>query len=132
MALPQRSATKQGLEQQVGVNHVGHFYLVQLLLPALGQAEYSRVVMLSSSAHRMFDSAYLQEPQLETKPYEAWTAYGNSKVSNCLFAKEFNSRYQSKGITAYSLNPGGIHTGLQGNVDRTIALAWLILTPFVF
>lgn len=132
MALPKRSSTKQGLEQQVGVNHVGHFLLVQLLLPALEQAKSSRVVVLSSSAHRLTDSAYLQEPKLETNPYEPWTAYGNSKVSNCLFAKELNARYKSKGVTAFSVHPGGIHTGLQGNVDKTIALAWLIVTPFAF
>merc|ERR1712087_534424 len=57
---------------------------------------------------------------------------GNAKVSNMLFAKELHDRYKGKGISAFSLNPGGIHTGLQGNVSCTIKVAWLIATPFMF
>jgi NAD(P)-dependent dehydrogenase (short-subunit alcohol dehydrogenase family) len=132
MAVPSRSSTKQGLEQQVGVCHVAHFFLTQLLMPQLEKAAPSRVVVLSSSAYRLHEASYLKEPRFETEPYDAWTAYGNAKVSNCLFARELNARFQPSGITAFSCHPGGIHTGLQGNVEKSIALAWTIVTPFMF
>lgn len=139
MALPTRTETKNGLEAQVGTNHVAHSFLVMCLEKFMldaydngGQKEKSRLVVLSSSAHRMCEHTFLQDKNLETEPYEAWTAYGNSKVSNLLFAKEFHERNKDRGIVAFSVNPGGIHTGLQGSVEMLIKVAWLIVTPFVF
>lgn len=49
-----------------------------------------------------------------------------------MFAKELNSRWQKYGISAYSVHPGGIHTGLQGHVKFGIALLWALVTPFRF
>ena len=66
--------------------------------------------------------------KLETLPYDAWVAYGNAKCSNLLFAKELSNR----GILAYSVMPGGIHTGLQTHVDWWTMLKWTIVTPFFF
>lgn len=64
--------------------------------------------------------------------YDQWTAYGNSKVSNLLFAREFHSRFSGTGVTACSVMPGGIHTGLQGEVSRWIMFKWQIVSPFFF
>lgn len=145
MADPVRRKTKQGFEQQMGVNHIAHFILVNALLPFLRRARKAkgaaRVVVLSSSAHRAHDPDYLlglekaasgTAEYFPEDDYEGWTAYGNAKMSNLLFAKEFHRQYKEEGISAFSVNPGGIHTGLQGNVDCSIKTAWLIATPFVF
>lgn len=133
MALPTHEETKQGFEMQTGVCHLGHFLLFRLLAPCLERSAPSRVVCLSSTAYRMHDgAAFLQDPRLETKPYDAWVAYGNAKMSNMLFARELHCRFQSRGIFAFSLHPGGIHTGLQGNVSWITAIAWRIVTPFIF
>lgn len=133
MALPERTPTKQGLEAQVGVCHVGHFYLTKLLMPALKRGK-ARIVCLSSSAHQMHNlPECLQDPKLETTPYNGWVAYGNAKSANLLFAKAIQNKYSaSDNIEAFSIMPGGIHTGLQSTVDLRTKLNWLVVTPFFF
>jgi NAD(P)-dependent dehydrogenase (short-subunit alcohol dehydrogenase family) len=133
MALPERAVTKQNIEQQTGVCHVGHFLLTKLLLPSLQASAPSRIVCLSSSAHRMNAGADLiGNNQLDTVPYQGWVAYGNAKLCNMLHAKELNNRFASKGVHAFSVMPGGIHTGLQGHVNLWIKIKWLVVTPFFF
>jgi NAD(P)-dependent dehydrogenase (short-subunit alcohol dehydrogenase family) len=138
MALPQRQATAQGLEQQVGICHVGHFYLAQLLLPALQAAgkdkSGARVVALSSSAHSYHEiSKCIADPKLDTVPYDPWTAYGNAKCANLLFAKGVNDRFAaSHNIHAFSVMPGGIFTGLQGHVGWHSRLNYFFISPFFF
>jgi NAD(P)-dependent dehydrogenase (short-subunit alcohol dehydrogenase family) len=138
MALRERRPTAQGLEQQMGICHVGHFYLAQLLLPALQAAGRetcgARVVALSSSAHAYHEiSRCLADPHLETRPYHPWTAYGNAKVANLLFAKGCNDRYaKSHNIHAFSVMPGGIYTGLQDHVDWHSRLNYFFVAPFFF
>jgi NAD(P)-dependent dehydrogenase (short-subunit alcohol dehydrogenase family) len=135
MALPQRMATHQGLESQVGVCHVGHFLLTQKLLPAIQKAS-GRVVCLSSTGHRGHNmKQLLQQSQsddtsllLETIPYDPWVAYGNAKCCNLLFATQLSRR----GVTAFSVMPGGIHTGLQTHVDLWTMFKWMVVTPFFF
>lgn len=142
MALPTRQETAQGLEAQVGICHVGHFYLTQQLLPALQQAAKlhgsARVVALSSSAHssHQFDQCVADE-KLDTVPYHPWTAYGNAKAANLLFAKGFNNRYGNSDdkkapIYAFSVMPGGIFTGLQSSVSLRTWINYMVLAPFFF
>ena len=126
MALNHREETQQGFEKQVGVNHIAHYTLTKLLLPALQRSSPSRIVCLSSSAHRMSDPKFILDQQnvnLETIPYDPWTAYGNSKFSNVLFVEYLNRMYageDGRGVTAYAVMPGGIFTGLQGSVRTSI------------
>jgi NAD(P)-dependent dehydrogenase (short-subunit alcohol dehydrogenase family) len=129
MAVPNRQETKQGLESQVGVCHVGHFYLTSLLLPAVEKSKNGRVVCLSSSAQAMhqFDKC-LQSEMLETEPYHEWTAYGNAKVANLLHAKGLSN----KGISAYAVMPGGIMTGLQANIGWWAWLKFKVAEPLFF
>lgn len=72
MAIEHRKETQQGFERQIGVNHIGHFTLTKLLLPVLQRSAPSRVVSLSSSAHRLCDPNFISDQQnlnLETIPY---------------------------------------------------------------
>jgi len=103
--------TKQGFELQIGVNHLGHFHLTKLLLPALKAANGSRVVSVSSSGHHWgaFD---FDDPNFENATYDPLVAYGRSKSANALFAVELDRRYNADGIRAFSLMPGGIMTNL--------------------
>lgn len=74
MALRERRPTSQGLEQQVGINHVGHTYLTMLLLPTLKAsstpAAKSRVICLSSTAFRLAAPQFFSDANagLETEP----------------------------------------------------------------
>jgi len=134
MALNHREETQQGFEKQVGVNHIAHFTLTKLLLPTLRRSAPSRIVSLSSSAHRMCDPTFILDQQnlnLETIPYDPWIAYGNSKYANVLFAEHLNRLYageDGRGVTAYAVMPGGIFTGLQDSVRKYFSLS-LSLPP---
>ncbi len=111
MATPHET-TADGLELQIGTNHFGHFLLAALLLPALERAAPSRVVALSSIAHRRSPVRF-EDIHYRTRPYEKWEAYGQSKTANALFAVELTRRFRDRGVVANSVMPGGIMTGLQ-------------------
>lgn len=104
MAIPE-GKTEDGFETQFGVNHLGHFLLVNLIAPLLRSG--SRVIVLSSMAHRQADID-LDDPNFERKPYDPWVSYGASKTANVLFAVELDKRLQSRGIRAASVHPGVI------------------------
>lgn len=110
MACP-LSRTADGFEMQFGTNHLGHFLLTDLLLPALLAAPAPRVVCVSSAGHQ--ESPILwNDPNFETTEYFNWTAYGQSKTANALFALELDHRYAAQGLHAYALHPGVIMTPL--------------------
>jgi len=131
MALPERQATADGHEMQMGTNHLGHFYLITELIDILEAsskgAKPSRVVIVSSLAHENSPNprAFLTSDTLEM-PYVAWGTYGDSKLANIIFAKELNERYKSKGILAFSLHPGLIGTNLDRNMSPTAMLDFMI------
>lgn len=103
--------TVNGLEQQVGVNCVGHFLLAQLLVH-----QTVRQIWLTSGAHARngsprIDIDYLQSFSVEnTKDYDGWSAYQQSKLGDILLAKEFGKRYPP--IETCSVHPGIIGTNL--------------------
>lgn len=128
MACP-LSRTKQGFEQQIGVNHIGHFYLTKFLLPSLKAAgapeNPSRLVAVSSLAHT-FGAIDLEDLNYEkTRKYGAWSSYGQSKLANILFIKEFARRMEEEkaNILAYTLHPGSILTNLQRHQSVMDAIA---------
>ncbi len=103
--------TADGFETQFGTNHLGHFLLTGLLLPALLQGDAPRVVTLSSAGHSRCD-VDLDDPGFERTEYSAWDAYGRSKSANALFARELAHRYGGQGLLSYSVHPGAIITDL--------------------
>lgn len=119
MAVPNRTLTRDGFEAQVGVNHLGHFALTGLLLPLLRSGEgYARVVTVSSKAHLLGDAQgllrTLSEDGSGDSSYEAWSAYGVSKLANVVFSKELDRRFRLHDIraTAVALHPGLCPTSL--------------------
>ncbi|CAF0996667.1 unnamed protein product [Adineta steineri] len=109
MACPYEK-TIDGFETQFGVNHLAHFLLTISLVPELKAGKPSRVVVVSSIANRR--SGINWDDINWEKNYDKWSAYGQSKTANILFAKQFNKLYSSEGIQAYALHPGGIMTNL--------------------
>lgn len=114
--------TADGFETQIGTNHLGHFVLVNRLAPLLHAG--SRVVVLSSNAHRMSD-VDLEDLNYERRTYDGPTAYGQSKTANALFAVEFDRRHKDRGIRAVAVHPGVINTGLTRNVDIEMLKGWM-------
>ena len=95
MAIPERR-TEDGFEMQLAVNHLGHFTLTALLLPALLASDGARVVSVTSTgrhAGRPLDPA---NPHLAGS-YEPWRAYGQSKLANMHFALELDRRFRAAG-----------------------------------
>lgn len=115
MNTPHRQ-TEDGFELQFGTNHLGHFYLTELLLGVLKQTEGARIVNLSSCYH---DKAMGREGKIDfddlhftRRRYDGWTAYAQSKLANLLHAKELARRLAGTGVTAVSVHPGWVRTNL--------------------
>lgn len=115
MALPQRRLTRDGFELQLGTNHLGHFALTGLLLPALLRTEgsaRSRIITVSSIAHR---GATMDLSNLRwERGYKPWPAYRRSKLANLLFGFELERRLRRAGAPAISVvvHPGVSNTNL--------------------
>ena len=101
--------TKDGFETQFGTNHLGHFVLVNRLMPLVKPE--GRVIMLSSAGHRYGD-VDLDDPNFERSDYTPFGAYGRSKTANILFAVALDARHRTRGIRAMAVHPGGIATEL--------------------
>jgi NAD(P)-dependent dehydrogenase (short-subunit alcohol dehydrogenase family) len=100
--VPKRRTTKDGFEAQFGTNHLGHFALTGLLLPALRPG--SRVVNITSLAHKFFPFDFA-DPQHERR-YLAGRAYGNSKLANMIFTLELDRRLAGADVHSYAAHPG--------------------------
>jgi NAD(P)-dependent dehydrogenase (short-subunit alcohol dehydrogenase family) len=110
---PPRRETEDGFELQLGTNHLGHFALTARLLAGMQGRADARVVTLSSSAHK-FGRIHFDDLQSERR-YMRWTAYGQSKLANLMFALELDRRLRAAGSTVKSLaaHPGYAATNLQ-------------------
>lgn len=127
---PERRETAQGHEAHFGVNHLGHFVLTRRLLPLLRKAPAPRVVSVASEAMNMASTdPHFSDLQWKVRPYEGWVSYGDSKLMNLLFTREFAER---EGMVAHSVHPGVIPTGLVGDRPdaRTLLLALRVLPQF--
>jgi NAD(P)-dependent dehydrogenase (short-subunit alcohol dehydrogenase family) len=116
MASPE-TRTPEGWELQFATNHFGHFTLATGLHSALASANGARVVAVSSSAHLRSDVVF-DDIHFTNRAYDPWSAYGQSKTANILFAVEANKRWADDGITVNALHPGGIRTNLQRHVSE--------------
>lgn len=103
--------TADGFETQFGTNHLGHFLLTALLMPAVLRGNAPRVVTLTSAGHSRAD-VDLDDPNFERTEYQPWVAYGRSKTANALFARELATRAGGRGVLSFSVHPGGIITEL--------------------
>jgi NAD(P)-dependent dehydrogenase (short-subunit alcohol dehydrogenase family) len=129
-----KGTTADGFEMQLGVNHLGHYLLTELLLPVLMSTPGARVVNLSSCFH---DQAMGKEGRIdfddlmfERRPYDGWTSYAQSKLANVLHAKHLATRVGKAGVVAVSVHPGWVRTNLIKNSMPT----WMqdyVLRPFL-
>ncbi|OGE50853.1 hypothetical protein PENARI_c015G00770 [Penicillium arizonense] len=129
MAVPGLEFTKNGHELQFGTNHLSHFLFFQLLKPALLAAttpnSHSRVVNVSSAAHRLNGINATDNYNFEKGGYNPWVSYAQSKTANIYMANEIERRYGSQGVHATSIHPGGIATGLSKHIPEADLAAML-------
>nr|CAB3265507.1 retinol dehydrogenase 14-like [Phallusia mammillata] len=107
--------TEDGFETQFGVNHLGHFLLTNLLLDLIKISAPSRIVVLSSLGHK-FGSMNFDDLN-SSKNYDAWAAYGQSKLANILFCRHLAKQLEGTGVTVNSVHPGSVKTDLQRHLD---------------
>lgn len=131
--MPPYTKTIDGFELQIGANHLGHFLLTGLLMDTILQTPQSRVVSLSSLAHRNgvinFDDLQSQQD------YSASKAYGQSKLACLLFAKELQRRLEKAGhhdTISVAAHPGISLTDLGRHMPKIIyTLMTAVLGPFI-
>jgi NAD(P)-dependent dehydrogenase (short-subunit alcohol dehydrogenase family) len=99
--------TADGFETQFGVNHLGHFVLVNRIAPLMPPG--ARPINVSSAGHRFAD-VDIADPNFERTPYDPYVAYGRSKTALILFAVEFDRRHKDEGLRAAAVHPGAIVT----------------------
>ncbi|GAA4682858.1 SDR family NAD(P)-dependent oxidoreductase [Pseudonocardia yuanmonensis] len=118
-------ATVDGFELQIGTNHLGHAALTWLLMPALRTGPASRVVVVSSLAHRG-GGLDLDDLHFRRRPYRPGTAYSQSKLANLLFAAELDRRLKAAGdpVIAVAAHPGMTDTELLANSLRRRGRVW--------
>jgi NAD(P)-dependent dehydrogenase (short-subunit alcohol dehydrogenase family) len=132
MAVPQ-GLTADGVEIQLGTNHLGHFQLVSKLLPLLEKTAKDsdvRIVNLTSAAHAMAPSngINLEDPSIPNSG--AWTRYGQSKLANLLFTRELARRYPA--IKSIAVHPGLVQTALWGETKQNNMLVRYLTTAISF
>ncbi|MGW0486161.1 MULTISPECIES: SDR family NAD(P)-dependent oxidoreductase [Nonomuraea] len=126
---PTLQHTTDGFESQLGVNHLGHFAMTNLLLGQIA----GRVITVSSTNYR---SAHLdfEDLQWQRRPYRPFGAYGQTKLANLLFTRELQRRLNRAGspILATAAHPGWAATGFTMTtgrriLDHTLALGTRLL-----
>ncbi|MBT9332105.1 oxidoreductase [Paracidobacterium acidisoli] len=132
MALPKRQLTPDGFEMQFGTNHLGHFALTGLLLPAILSAPAARIITVSSIAHK---SGVIRFDDLQwNHGYKPWPAYRQSKLANLLFGFELQRRLDHAHTSARSIvvHPGVSATNLfAAGPGKGSGLLAKIVPPFI-
>lgn len=105
-----KNASEDGVEMTFAVNHLAYFLLTNLLLDQIKASAPARIVNVSSDAHYRagIDFDNLQGE----KSYSSINAYGQSKLCNVLFTNELARRLKGSNVTANSLHPGVVGTGV--------------------
>jgi len=128
--MPPYQKTEDGFELQMAANYFGHFLLTGLLIEILTDTKDSRVVSLSSIAHK---NAEIDFKDLQSeKNYSKFKAYGQSKLACLLFAKELDRRLKSfsKGNTkSIAAHPGASNTELSRHIPKWLSI---VLSPILF
>jgi NAD(P)-dependent dehydrogenase (short-subunit alcohol dehydrogenase family) len=122
--------TRDGFELQFGTNHLGHFAFTGLLLNAMLPVPGSRVITVSSMAHRGGAGINFDDLQWE-KSYDRMEAYRQSKLANLLFTYELQRRLSASNAKTISVaaHPGLARTNIMRNSPLTYRAFILLIMP---
>jgi NAD(P)-dependent dehydrogenase (short-subunit alcohol dehydrogenase family) len=124
-----REESRNGYEMTFAVNHLGHFLLVNNLLPLLERGQ-ARIINVSSEAHRM-GTPNFNDLQWTRRPYSAFKAYGMAKLFNIYFTRSLAIKYGPKGINAFALHPGIVNTSFGSALTGIGKLLMWLMRPFM-
>ena len=128
----QRQLTAQGMEYTFGVNHLGHFYLTNLLLDRLRADAPSRVINVTSVGHHAAWHGMRFDDLQSEKRYDAMEAYCRSKLANVLFTRQLATRLAGTGVTANAMHPGWVRSrfGMDGDLSGVTGFGIRVMRPF--
>jgi NAD(P)-dependent dehydrogenase (short-subunit alcohol dehydrogenase family) len=130
--IPMERRTEDGFEAHLGINHLAHFLLTNLLLQPMRIANGARVIMVSSAAMAAASlTADLQDLNWTERKFSGMRSYGDSKLMNLMFAREFNRKYAGKKIVANALHPGVINTELARDQNLPMMALGIVALPFM-
>ena len=112
--MPPYSKTSDGFELQFGTNHLGHFAVTGLLLDLIVKTPGSRIVNVSSGAHKL-GGLNFEDLNWENRPYRKAKAYVDSKIANIYFTYELQKKLRDAGYETLvtAAHPGWTATELQ-------------------
>jgi len=110
IVMMKRTVTPDGFESMFGINHLAYYLMTRLLLDRIAESPGSRIVSVSSEAHR-FAKWDFEDLQSE-KSFSGMRVYGNSKLANIMFTRALAKRLEGTGVTANCLHPGAVDTNL--------------------
>lgn len=128
--VPQRRTTVDGIEETFAINHLGYFLLTKLLRDLLEKSGNSRIVNVSSEAHRRGKMNF-DDLQFERTSYSAMAAYSQSKLANILFTKELARKLAGTKVTANCLHPGVIASGFGHTYGGLFSFILTLGRPFL-
>ena len=105
--------TSDGFEFQIGVNHLAHFLLTGLLMPALIKSPHARIITVTSKMHKNGEIAF--DCFKGYKNYNAQRAYAQSKLANILFSNKLSQLLAAiprSHMTSNAVHPGGVRTSI--------------------
>ncbi|CAI2186507.1 3796_t:CDS:2 [Funneliformis geosporum] len=105
------SLTEDGIQNEFGVNHVGHFLFTMTLLAKIEASAPSRIVIVSSTAHGYTEGIEFDKINQEATQ-STWQRYCISKLSNVLFTKSLSKRVEGKEVYVNSVHPGFVDTSI--------------------
>jgi NAD(P)-dependent dehydrogenase (short-subunit alcohol dehydrogenase family) len=111
-----RMLNAEGIELTFATNHLGYFRLTLMLLDLLKKSAPSRIVNVSSEAHRFFPGD--PDDFQSSSKYSSFGAYGKSKCANILFTRELAARLKGTGVTVNCLHPGFVKTNFGHNNEN--------------
>ena len=126
--LTKRSETEDGLESTFAVNHLGPFLLTSLLVDILKASAPSRIVNVTSDAHK---GARVNFDDLQgEKRFSGWQAYGQSKLAMILYTHGLAKKLEGTGVTVNSAHPGVVRTNFAKNNGGLVMLGFRFLGMF--
>ena len=127
--LPKRITTADGYEAVFATNHLGHFLLTSLLLDLLKSSAPSRIINVTSEAHRGAEIDF--EDLMQEKKYSAFKAYHQSKLANVLFTYQLAKVLEGTGVTVNCLHPGVVRTGFGKDMGGLFSISVKLAGPFM-
>jgi NAD(P)-dependent dehydrogenase (short-subunit alcohol dehydrogenase family) len=126
---PERLESSNGYEMTFAINHLGHFLLVNNLLPLLERGQ-ARIINVSSEAHRMGKPDF-NDLQWTRRPYSALKAYGMAKLFNIYFTQSLATKFGPRGINAFALHPGVVNTSFGSGLTGIANFFMWLMRPFM-